>query len=180
MIVPSTRIFTAGEVETGAYLNSAVTNMGNFMLGKPVAQLTSTATTAVTLTTATPIPFSVANLNRDNSWSSATNPSRYTAQTAGWYFVQAEIHWAALAGTYRACYLRKNAAATGVAGSLHQILGSATASQTTHCASLVYLNGTTDYVELIGVSGTTTALAASSIVGAPTTTANMNVVWVSL
>jgi len=47
MIVPSTRLFSAGEVETGAYLNSAVTNLGNFVLGKPVCSLYSTVATAV-------------------------------------------------------------------------------------------------------------------------------------
>ena len=42
MQLPSTRYFTAGEIETGAYLNAAITNLGNFLLGRPIAQITST------------------------------------------------------------------------------------------------------------------------------------------
>lgn len=85
MIVPSTRIFTAGEIETGAYLNSAVTNMGNFMLGKPVTLLRQTANSS-TLTAGafTAISWSVADVNRDNNWNSGT-ATLWTCNTAGWY-----------------------------------------------------------------------------------------------
>ena len=36
MIIPSTRLFTAGEVQTGAYLNNGITAMSNFALAKPM------------------------------------------------------------------------------------------------------------------------------------------------
>jgi hypothetical protein len=85
MIIPSTRIFTAGEIETGAYLNSAVTNLGNFMLGKPITVLRQTANSS-TLTAGafTAISFSVADVNRDNNWNSGA-PTLWTCNTAGWY-----------------------------------------------------------------------------------------------
>jgi hypothetical protein len=84
MIVPSTRIFTAGEIETGAYLNSAVTNMGNFMLGKPVTFLRQTANQSLTVSAYTAITWGVADVNRDNNWSSSAN-TLWTCNTAGWY-----------------------------------------------------------------------------------------------
>ena len=84
MIVPSTRIFTAGEIETGAYLNSAVTNMGNFMLGKPVTFLRQTANQSLTTSALTAITWGVADVNRDNNWSSGAN-TLWTCNTAGWY-----------------------------------------------------------------------------------------------
>jgi hypothetical protein len=85
MIVPSTRIFTAGEIETGAYLNSAVTNMGNFMLGKPVTFLRQTSNQSLaTASTVYAIAWSVADVNRDNNWSSSAN-TLWTCNTAGWY-----------------------------------------------------------------------------------------------
>lgn len=181
MIVPSTRYFTAGEVETGAYLNASVTNLGNFMLGRPVAQLvTSTAGgNAVAATTAVAIPFTSSNINRDNAWSSGTNPSRYTAATAGWYWVSGSMSWANTALTYRSSFLRTNGS-TAVPGSTFTILGSSTAgSQTTTSNGFVYLNGTTDYIELIAYSGTATTLGTPPS-GTAAQTACLTVVWVSL
>lgn len=86
MIVPSTRIFTAGEVETGAYLNSAVTNMGNFMLGRPITLLRQTAVQSPNFTSATytALKWSSADVNRDSNWSSGTS-TLWTCNTAGWY-----------------------------------------------------------------------------------------------
>jgi hypothetical protein len=83
MIVPSTRIFTAGEIETGAYLNSAVTNMGNFMLGKPVTLLRQTGNQSLTASAYTAITWNVADVNRDNNFSSGS--ALWTCNTAGWY-----------------------------------------------------------------------------------------------
>jgi hypothetical protein len=178
MIIPSTRYFTAGEVETGAYLNASITNLGNFMLGRPIAQLTTAANTAVAAVTAVPIPFTASNINRDNAWAAGTNPSRYTAATAGWYWVMGSVNWANTALTYRTSFLRTNGS-TAVAGSTGTVLGSATAgSETTTSQSFVYLNGTTDYIELVAYSGTATTLGTPPAGSAQTAT--LNLIWVSL
>lgn len=176
MIVPSTRLFTAGEVETGAYLNSAVTNLGNFMLGKPIAQLTSIATTSITAgTTGVAIPFASENIDRDNGHSTTVNTSYYTAQTAGWYYVQGSASFASTAATSRGTALKVNGT-TIVAGSTSSI-GIANAGFVSSSSALVYLN-VGDYIELWGYAiGTTTALAAPAL--GSVQTAVMNVVWVS-
>ena len=175
MIIPSTRVFTAGEVETGAYLNATVTNLGNFLLGKPIGLFYSTAATAVAATTNVAIPFGFEIVDRDNGHSTTVNTSRYTAQTAGYYHIDAGLCWATTAGTYRICWLQVNGS-TRVVGSLAEVNATAGGTaMTTKTNSMVYLS-VGDYVELIAYSGTATALAA--VLG--DATAFMNVVWVSV
>ena len=180
MIVPSTRIFTAGEVETGAYLNSAVTNLGNFMLGKPVASLYTTNTQSFTSGTSAAVTWATGSggviaLNRDNGWSSS-NATYYTAQTSGWYWITGGANWASTAATAKGTYLRLNGS-SNIQGSSN-FNGSANATAQTNSVAFCYLNSG-DYVELYGrCQGTTTALAAP-IVGS-TATAFLNLVWVSL
>jgi hypothetical protein len=180
MIVPSTRIFTAGEVETGAYLNSAVTNLGNFMLGKPVASLYTVNTQSFTASTTAAVTWATGSggviaLNRDNGWSSS-NATYYTAQTSGWYWITGGASWASTAATYKGTFLRLNGA-TAIQGS-STINGSASTTAQTNSVAFVYLNSG-DYIELMGrAQGTTTALAAPAI--GSTATAFLNLVWVSL
>ena len=175
MIVPSTRVFTAGEVETGAYLNSAVTNLGNFMLGKPICEMYSTVATSIPANTITPIPFANEVIDRDNAHSTSTSTTVYQAQTAGWYFFSGVIHWAATAGTYRLSFFRIGST-TPVYGSYMQQAGTSQASVSTTSNMLYYMN-VGDTIELVGLSGTATTLAAVGLTN--TITASMSVIWVS-
>jgi hypothetical protein len=174
MIIPSTRLFTAGEIETGSFLNSSITNLGNFLLGKPVAKLYSTTATAVAALTVVPVPLALEIVDRDNGHSTTTNTSRYTAQTAGYYQIDSGLGWNSTAGTYRICYLRVNGSTT-VIGSLAEVTGTGTNALTTKSSVMTYL-AVGDYVEIIAYSGTATTL--TSILS--DATAYMNVVWVSV
>jgi hypothetical protein len=179
MIVPSTRLFTAGEVETGAFLNSAVTNLGNFMLGKPVASLSTTNAQSFVSGTSTAVTWATGSggtitVNRDNGWASA-NPTRYTAQTAGWYWIASGANFSSTAATYKGTWLQVNGA-TAVIGS-SSISNTASTTFQSNSNGFVYLN-VADYVELIGrAQGTNTPLVAP-IIGT-TATAFINVIWVS-
>jgi len=179
MIVPSTRYFTAGEVETGAYLNASVTNLGNFLLGRPIASIYTTYAQSFTAGSSAAITWAsgsggVLAVNRDNGWS-ATNATRYTVGTAGWYWINAGANWSASAATYRGVYLYVNGG-TAVPGS--STLSYATTIVQTNCTGFVYLNAG-DYVELFGrCQGANTALVAPTI--GSTATAFINLVWVSL
>jgi hypothetical protein len=180
MIVPSTRIFTAGEVETGAYLNSAVTNMGNFMLGKPIASFSTINTQSFTSGTNAAVTWLSASggtisVSRDNNYSSA-NATFCTVNTSGWYWISGGASWASTAATYKGTWLRTNGS-TVLQGSSNVHSTASTAAQTISNA-FAYLNSG-DYIELMGrAQGTTTALAAPAI--GSTATAWLNVVWVSL
>lgn len=175
MIIPSTRLFTAGEVETGAYLNSAVTNLGNFMLGKPIALLRQTVVQALTTSGTTyALTFDTEDVDRDNGHSTSTNTSRYTAQTAGWYFVSAT---AAFAGNVTGSRLARFAV-NGTAINFGQNINYATLNSNT-CVlplnALMYLN-VSDYVE-VQVNQTSGA-SLNTNVTAPYQSF-MSVIWVS-
>jgi hypothetical protein len=176
MIIPSTRLFTAGEVETAAYFNSTVTNLGNFILGKPVCQLYSTAATAITGNTDVPVPFANEFVDRDNGHSTTVNNSYYTAQTAGYYYVSYFAGWAALATSYRLSWIRINGTTANNMLSSQQA-GTSQAVITCSGAGLVYL-AVGDYLELCVKSGVTTALATFG--NAPVYTAALHLAWVSV
>lgn len=175
MLVPSTRLFSAGELETGAYMNSAVTNLGNFILGKPVAELYTTATTALVVGTPLAIAFTNEVIDRDNGHSTSTNTTRYTAQTAGWYYVFSNVIFSAVLGTNRYIYHTVNAATYN--GSLVASHSASAQILSISNSSLMYLN-VGDYVETYAATNTNCNLAA---VGSPSfpNTATMSVIWVS-
>lgn len=176
MIVPSTRIFTAGEVETGAYLNSAVTNLGNFMLGRPIAILRQTAAQSIPNATATDITFDAEDIDRDGGHSLTTNTARYTAATAGWYWVQGAVSWAANTTGNRTASINKNGTSLNYAANRN---ASALLANifTQPVAGLVYLNGTTDYITLSGTQSSGAALNTATTAGYQS---YLSVVWVSL
>lgn len=179
MIVPSTRLFTAGEVETGAYLNSAVTNLGNFLLGKPIAQIITTVTTqSFAIGSAAAVTFASAPINRDNSWV-VGSPTRLTANTAGWYWLSGELYWANTAATVRGTYLAVNGT-TPVNGS-NCVTSVASVYFQSISNGFVYLNSG-DYVELWGrANGTATTPAnpASVLGSGSSVSASLTAIWVS-
>lgn len=179
MIIPSTRLFTAGEVETGAYLNSAVTNLGNFMLGKPVAQAVTTVTTqSFTAGTAAAVTFASAPISRDNNWV-VGSPTRLTINTAGWYWLNGGVHWASTAATARGTYLLISGT-TAVNGS-NSVTTSASVTFQSNSNGFAYLS-VGDYVELFGrANGTATTPAnpASTLGSGSSVTAFLTAIWVS-
>jgi len=174
MIIPSTRLFTAGEIETGAYLNSAVTNLGNFMLGKPVAQLQQTAAQSINTANFTAITFTSEIIDRDNAHSNVTNTSRYTAQTAGWYFISGSIMWAASATGSRLAGWFVNGTNLGL--NRFNNNGASLTVSTPAQSRLVNLN-VGDYLELRGYQDSGASL--NTLVTGSTDYSYMTVVWVS-
>lgn len=176
MIIPSTRLFTAGEIETGSFLNSSITNLGNFLLGKPVAVLRqATAQSLAVSGTNYTLTFDTEDVDRDNGHSISTNTSRYTAQTAGYYFVAGQASFAGNVTGSRIARLSVN-------GTLVNYGAKITSStlNTNACIlpveSLLYLS-VGDYVE-ISVNQTSGA-ALNTFVTAPYQSF-MSIIWVSV
>jgi hypothetical protein len=94
------------------------------------------------------ITLDLEDIDSDAGHSLVTNTSRYTAQTAGYYFVAGWLNFAANATGYRQLDLKFNGATT-VALQTAITIGAGAA---THCsvATVLFLNGTTDYVEMQG------------------------------
>jgi len=174
MIIPSTRLFTAGEVETGAYLNSSITNLGNFMLGKPIAQLRQTAAQTLTTGNNAAVTFDTEDIDRDNGHSTSTNPSRYTAQTAGWYFVTGAIAYTGNATGARVARFQVNGTSLN-AGAYITAFTLNTQPLIAPVSNFTYLN-VGDYVEII--ANQTTGASLNTYVTAPYQSF-MSVIWVS-
>lgn len=174
MIVPSTRIFTAGEVETGAYLNSAVTNLGNFMLGRPIAALRQTVAQTFTTGVGSTITFDTEDIDRDNGHSLTTNTDRYTAQTAGWYWVSGSVSFVGNATGTRSAALYKNG--TILNTSQNRVFVNAATNALVPTSALVYL-ALNDYITIQGNQNSGGNL--NSVVTAGTQSC-LQLVWVSL
>lgn len=87
--VPNPRTWTVGELLTAAKMNTDVRDGLNFLLaGKPLASLYST-TSVNSNNTFVLVPWNNEVLDRDGGHDNVTNNNRYTAQTAGWYRVNA-------------------------------------------------------------------------------------------
>lgn len=178
MLVPSTRLFSAGELETGAYLNSAITNLGNFMLGKPIFQATQTVAQSIPNAFWQGITFTTETIDRDNGHNTSTNTDRYVVQTAGWYYISGMVTFTGNATGIRGCSVWNNGS---------QILASVFFTSSTllagvanpvmMCPVLVYCN-VGDYLQLAGYQnsgGALNTIVGSGAVGVST----MTVIWVS-
>jgi hypothetical protein len=167
--VPVVPTFTAGTVATAAALNQLGTAV-SFLLQPPRAILQQTNVAPVSggqsipITTDTAIIWTVTAVNSDGGWSSG-NATRYTAQTPGYYRLDAV--WQATAettGSYRGARFRITAGTNNPGGAgLTTNFGSARLPNVTSATGLNYTAvGTSmitpymyvlDYVELIAYAG---------------------------
>lgn len=176
MIIPSTRLFKAGEIETGSYLNSSITNLGNFVLGKPICSMRQTVAQSLAVSgTDYALTFNVEEVDRDNGHSTTTNTNRYTAQTAGYYYFDAKASFTGNATGTRSARFRKNGTNIQDSGMITPY-----ALNTNACVlplyTFVYL-AVGDYVEIILNQSSGGALNTS--VASPYQS-NMTVIWVSV
>jgi hypothetical protein len=136
-------------------LNAQLYSLATFLLNPPMFEAiqTSTKTTVPTGTSWTPLNFAdSAGILADTygGWSSST-PSRYTAQTPGWYWVSGGVCFTSNSTGNRGVRIAKNGSGYSGGGT---IIGGAAASQDTAIPTpvrKVYMNGTTDYVEIHGL-----------------------------
>lgn len=180
MQIPNTRLFAAGDILTGAMMNQTVTSLGNFLLGKPLAAFSRTTNTSA-VASGTAVDLDSTQLDRDNSHSNVTNPSRYTAQTPGWYRVTGQVVFnTSTSGTFRQASIAKNGTIINETRTFLRYVSGAVPNNTlaVQATGLVYLNGSTDYIQLIGTHDTGGTLA---YVGSTTAqTCYLLVEWVSL
>lgn len=162
---PTPYQWNVGDVGSAALLNAQLYTGLTYLLNPPMFEAVQTATTtSVTSSTSwTALPFSdAAGIITDTyTGYSASTPTRYTAQVAGWYWVCGCVCWASSSTGNRGIRLTKNGSPVQGGGT---IIGGAAASQDTAIPSpvrKVFLNGTGDYVELnvMQNSGATLATA---------------------
>ena len=118
----------------------------------------STAQSALPATTWTKISLQTEEFDTNSNFDSATN-YRFTPTVAGYYQLNAGIQFngtssAALAGIYKNGTVYK--------WGVYAVYPSGVGSPGSVVSSLVYLNGSTDYVEFYGYTGSSLAPVASS------------------
>jgi hypothetical protein len=88
------RTWATNDKATAALLNSNVRDSTTFRLTPPLFKLSTTATTSVASSTFVAIPWASADADTYGGWASSPNPTRYTAQVAGWYYVACSAQYA--------------------------------------------------------------------------------------
>lgn len=178
MIIPSTRLFKAGEIETGSYLNSSITNLGNFLLGKPVFLAWQSVVQSIPNNAYTPITFTSETVDRDNGHSVTTNTSRYTAQTAGYYLFNASIQYASnVTGSRRALW-QFNGSTTPNGGGFFTTSSTLVAGTVSVVAPpFLQYCAVGDYVEIAGFQNSGAALNTVAAGGVFST---FSAIWVSV
>lgn len=165
MQIPTTRLFTAGDNLSGAIMNQTVTSLGNFLLGKPICQLTATGSQTAWAAGTAAVLFNAETIDRDNGHSTSTNTSRYTANTPGWYRINGQAYFTGnTTGNSRYVFIRKNGTTT-IADSASRLQSTSlpagsVAVQTSPC--LVYMNGTGDYIELMAGHDATASIGLAA------------------
>jgi hypothetical protein len=147
--------FTAGTVLTAAQLNSNLRDPINFIITPPLLICRqAVATQPLTNGVWTPINMDAEDIDRDGMHSTVTNPSRATAQTAGYYDVCGIVSIASNATGARAAKLSINT--VDVPGRAASGMAAGALISAPEITGTLFLN-VGDFVETRGnqVSGTT-------------------------
>lgn len=160
--VPSPAAFADVTAISGAFMNSNVRDTVNYLAFPPMARLSnagasqsipSGADTAVTWATASINP-GTGSVNSDNygGWSNVTNPSRYTFQRAGRYYVWGQVAFATSNTGQWQAGLRVNGTTTWY-GTRTSAPGTSTAGMILTAERMLRVSAN-DYVEVVGAQTT--------------------------
>ena len=138
---------------TGTLLSSASTIANN----GPAFSAYQNATTTVNNSTATKIALQVEEFDTASAFDSTTN-YRFQPQVAGYYQVTGCINFAPNSSGFRFVSIYKNGSN---AKNGNNVPGGSVNYLTINVSALIYLNGSTDYVELYGSQNSGSNLATS-------------------
>jgi hypothetical protein len=147
--VPVLHTFVVGEVVTAANINNNTLTLGNFILNPPRVVLRQTVAQSLANNAYTSVTFDTEDVDSDNAHSTASNTSRVTANTPGYWRASGSIGFAGNTAGRRATRWAVNGTALN-GGQI--LLGPATwtglAVGIPAVTRDVFLNGTGDYLEL--------------------------------
>ena len=123
---------TTADIAAGAVTTAKIT-------GGPAFRAYATSATTLSPNTATRILFQTEEFDTANCFAS----SRFTPNVAGYYSVSSTVRADIANQTALHIYFYKN----GISYAAGTFFNVTTAQASSHCTALVYLNGTTDYVE---------------------------------
>jgi hypothetical protein len=122
---------------------------------QPAFSAYASATTSTTNITFTKVAINTEEFDTNNNFDSTTN-YRFTPTIAGYYQVSGAITWATSATGYGIASVFKNGAEFK-RGNSNPL--SAAVNVTQNVSTLIYLNGSTDYIELYAYQNSGTTLA---------------------
>ena len=151
LAVPAPITFIVGNDVTASQLNTNIRDAVDYLIGPPIATIYQTASQTLTnANTSYALTFDSTAVDSYNGHSNTVNPSRYVAQVPGWYLVTgAAVFSPTTSGNYRKAQVYKNGTAVPYAtGQVPQVSSSSFATAVAVAPTIVFLNGTGDYVEL--------------------------------
>lgn len=159
LAVPAPVQESAGNYITGALWNAQVYNGLTYLLNPPTAFLYQSVAQSIANATFTAITFDAENIDTYGGHSTTTNTSRYVAQAAGTYWVNAGVLYVLNGTGARYVAIGKNASFTGVNG-MSGIAAAAPAVGYASVAGLIQL-AAGDYIEAYTYQTSTAALSTS-------------------
>lgn len=174
--VPSEITWVAGQVVTPAQLNANLRDAVNFIITPPMAVLRQVSTQSLATSGQwAAITWDTEDLNRDAMHSTVTNPSRVTANTAGWYHLSTTLDFAANTAGQRAVGWRINGSGTsGPTAGKEQIQALSSFDAALNTSGDVFLN-VGDYIEIVGYQSSGGALSTGNSDGG----SRFSIRWVS-
>jgi hypothetical protein len=121
----------------------------------PAFSAYSNSTASVSTATWTKVPVNVEEFDTNANYDNATN-YRFTPTVEGYYQINGQVNISSSTTTRLLCAIRKNGSEFRLGTDL------ATIGNRVNVSSLIYMNGTTDYVELwVFVTGTSLTFTGS-------------------
>lgn len=92
-VVPRTAQKSAGQLITGALWNAGPKALCDFITNPPLFRSLASSASATAAGTWYPASLTNTIIDTESGHSNVTNPSRYTAQVPGWYWVEGYFAW---------------------------------------------------------------------------------------
>jgi hypothetical protein len=145
LAIPTPYQWQVGDTGNAALLNSQIYNGLTYLLNPPIATLVQTSVQALTTSVTTAMTWPTPAVDTYSGWASGT-PTRYTPQVQGYYLAVGNVGFAANATGARSAQVAKNGAT--VANEVSLASAGSVFNTIVGVTSLVFCNGTTDYLEL--------------------------------
>ena len=151
MITYTDAVKRTGDTMTGALAVPSLTVNSVPVLAGPAFRAHKSATNTISLNTPTKVIFDSEVFDTANCYS--TSEARFTPNVAGYYYVTStvDIYMSSGNGTYISAAVYKNGSSTAIGSNI----ATAISQNTSVSSSLIYMNGTTDYLEVYAFVFTT-------------------------
>jgi len=142
------------------YTDDEVTTLKDYIDNIHASKARAYRTAALTLNGWTKVPLDTENFDNLGEYDNTTN-YRFTAQTAGYYLVVGSVGIASMNNNQLGgMSIYKNGAP---ANYYYHNVGDVTSNQVMNSTDIIYLNGSTDYIELYGYCATAKPVVVGSL-----------------